>query len=102
MNYSKMSDHQINVLVAKALDGHAEDIFPLQRRLQVFDPCKSWADAGPIIQGYQISLDAIYEGGPRWLSFAGEDAEFRDVDANPLRAAMIVFLMMQDAENANS
>ncbi|QHJ79555.1 MAG: hypothetical protein [Caudoviricetes sp.] len=61
--------------------------------------CSSWADAGTVIQSNQISLDAIYDGGPRWLSFAGDDGEFRHTDTNPLRAAMIVFLMMRETEN---
>ena len=101
MNYSEMSDHQINVLVAKALDGHADEKFPLQRRLQVFDPCSSWADAGPIIASKLIAIKpvALYVGGHRWFATEGEgDFGPKAADNNPLRAAMIVFLMMQEGK----
>jgi len=56
-----------------------------------FDPCNSWADAGPIIEQNRIS---IVEQAQDWC------AEGRGIypipDKNPRRAAMIVFLMMQE------
>ncbi|WP_373203373.1 phage protein NinX family protein [Citrobacter amalonaticus] len=70
-----------------------------------FDPCNNPADAWPIIQSNGISL-VKYEHG-MWL--ASCDAYWVDgvewqIDGeahpNPLRAAMIVFLMMQDANHA--
>lgn len=107
MNYREMSDHQINVLVAKSLDGHADDKFPVQRRLQVFDPCNSWADGGPIIATNKISLIAD-DTTSDWSSASVQDYcdegafRFGNCHANPLRAAMIVFLLMQEKQNANS
>lgn len=107
MNYAKMSDFEINRKVlaitsgAKPL-GYAHDAdkrsagIAKSNEYRWYDYCNSWTDAGPVIEDHQISLDAIYEGGPRWLSFAGDDGQFRHVCPNPLRAAMIVFLMMQE------
>lgn len=109
-DYSKMSDFGINKRVLeiksglKALnyahnaDKRSAGVVDINDNYHWFDFCNSWADAGPIIEKNQISLDAIYEGGPRWLSFAGEDSEFRQTDKNPLRTAMIVFLMMQEGD----
>ncbi len=100
-NYAEMTDDQINDAVAIARGtlirkGKALSLYQVEGADLCTDFCNSWSDAGSIIQNSQISLDAIYEGGPRWLSFAGDDGEFRHTDANPLRAAMIVFLMMRE------
>ena len=117
-NYSAMSDFEINCAVAKALafepimffdvdasfchgpvwnvvSGMSEEGIVIRKGC-AFLPCSSWADAGPVIESSLISIDSIYDGKPKWLSFAGEDSEFRFVDKKPLRAAMIVFLMMQE------
>lgn len=107
MDYTQLSDAELNLEVAKIM--YAGDVVytPYKHRddAEVFHKnglstmvayCNFWKDAGPIIENNQISLDSIYEGGPRWLSFAGEDGQFRHVNSNPLRASMIVFLMMQE------
>ena len=78
-----------------------------------FNPCKNPADAWPIIVGNKISIVSLDK---KWLAapvdtvidgitgdsevcfYASSDAVF---DANPLRAAMIVFLMMQESKNAS-
>ncbi len=112
-NYSEMSDSEINKAVAFALGSrivksgfntdyywyeygfiHLAPMGPVEN----FDPCKSWADAGPIIEANEISLNSVYEGGPCWLSFAGDDGETVHTDTSPLRAAMIVFLMMEESK----
>lgn len=114
MNYTEMTDSEINKAVSKHFKSHvflniSGDPVSLEPDPAAtytgkdfdevpFDPCNSWADAGMFIEGHQISLDAIYEGGPRWLSFAGDGGQFRYVDPNPRRAAMIVFLMMQEGK----
>ncbi|WP_241624509.1 phage protein NinX family protein [Rosenbergiella epipactidis] len=54
-------------------------------------PTSSWADAGPIIQDNTIPLNPFRDG---WV--AGERRNVRD--KNPLRAAMVVFLMMKGGE----
>ena len=76
-----------------------------------FYPCNNPADAWPIIADNKISIvsldnkwiaapvDTVIDGitGDSEVCFyASSDAVF---DSNPLRAAMIVFLMMQDARN---
>ncbi len=118
MDYSKMSDFEINKAVGEiALDrrwackpGHSgneteswyygsadsfADPLPL-----LPDYCNSWADAGAIIQKHGITLaffddewtadfDAYFVDGVEW-NIGGV------ADKNPLRAAMIVYLMMHD------
>lgn len=60
-----------------------------------FDPCNNPADAWPIINEYGISL--IYQ--EREFQFATNDGNIECSISNPLKAAMIIFLMMKDAEN---
>ncbi len=62
------------------------------------------ADAWPVIAKHQISICAYERNNPGmkneyWWE-ADRFCEFITIDNNPLRAAMIVFLMMQDANNA--
>ncbi|EIZ8586745.1 DUF2591 family protein [Salmonella enterica subsp. enterica] len=144
MDYSKMSDFEINCDVANAI-GLARHLFfpsnedefdgesPLNDRGPIwqtrefrvkgykpsngncFNPCNNPADAWPIIVGKKLSL---INADDKWLCvpedepidgvtgdavhmiYSGDGVEHE----NPLRAAMIVFLMMQDSANvpANS
>lgn len=76
------------------------------------DYLSSWADAGPIILSSLISIDPNYKftddteetlaptGTWRAEHIEKDGRIFRSSDKNPLRAAMIVFLMMQEANNA--
>ncbi|WP_369461918.1 phage protein NinX family protein [Citrobacter braakii] len=123
MDYSKLSDKEINKLVAFALgckevvpDIFMDDI----RRYEFdkpknksgnkfyFDPCNNPADAWPIIKDNMISLCAYKRENPGMKEVSWWEAdnfcEHITRDDNPLRAAMIVFLMMQDSANvpANS
>ena len=104
-DYSKLSDFEINSAVSMAVRSQAEN--PESKYVVINDYCNNPADAWPIIQSNGISL-VKYEHG-EWL--ASSDAYWVDgvewqIDGeahqNPLRAAMIVFLMMQDASHANS
>lgn len=68
------------------------------------DYCNSWADAGPIIQSSKISIihDCMAEpqDGGCWLArptYGYEKEKARN--DNPLRAAMIVFLMTKGGES---
>lgn len=119
MDYSRLSDFEINKLVARALDGispsdkitaidcylskqdsscvkwYKHDYFDLSE-FDLFDPCNNPSDAWPIIFENEISLD------PRrtvkklpWMAEGGCNQVYW-CDKNPLRAAMIVYLMMQD------
>lgn len=104
MDYSKLSDYEVSKLVAMAIGGFLEEdfcdthsvIFKHHGRYQYsfFEPCTNPSDAWPIIEKYRISfLDQLTE----WCVDAkGVSPVF---EANPLRGAMIVFLMMQDSAN---
>ncbi|EAA7276401.1 DUF2591 domain-containing protein [Salmonella enterica] len=121
MDYSELSDKEINKLVAFAL-GCKEvvpDIFMDDvRRYEFdkpknksgnkfyFDPCNSPADAWPIIVEHEISI--IKDSGLHmwcstdkayWCDGCEWQISQEIMDANPLRAAMIVFLMMQESAN---
>lgn len=110
MNYAKMSDFEINRKVlaitsgAKPL-GYAHDADKRSAGIVKsnvygwYDYCNSWADAGPIIEKGLISLQ-FCQGN--WMASVNPSQEtgFRAAcfieKRNPLRAAMIVFLMMQE------
>lgn len=107
-NYSEMSDFEINKAVA-IVCGYAEEScdFGLEGKPDVgvewnedtgypsksFDYCNSWADAGPIIQNNGIGLKRQSNG--LWVS-AQSGGLWPIYHENPLRCAMIVFLMMQE------
>lgn len=118
MNYADMSDFEINKAVGEiALEGKwackpghsgnesdlwyygSVDTF-VTPYCQLPDYCNSWADAGPIIMGNKICL-SCYPHRNDWDAFTLSDkgyAEETTYDENPLRAAMIVFLMMQEGK----
>ncbi len=106
MNYTEMSDAQINDAVAIARGslirkGKALSLYQVEGADLCTDFCNSWADAGPIIEKHRIAIKpvALYVGGYRWFASVGEDdLAIKAADQNPLRAAMIVFLMMQEAK----
>lgn len=107
-NYSEMSDFEINCEVLAFIE---PDVAHMQissdqksfyhcgydgngfYETTIPEYCNSWADAGPILQEYQISLIAT---GDKWKACAVCDYYFKD--NNPLRSAMIVFLMMKEGK----
>ncbi|MEX5207855.1 DUF2591 family protein [Citrobacter freundii] len=106
MDYSKMSDAEINWKVAFHIGLRTVE----KAESGDFNPCNNPADAWPIIVGKKLS---IINADDKWLCvpedepvngvtgdavhmiYSGDGAEHE----NPLRAAMIVFLMMQDSAN---
>ncbi len=60
-----------------------------------FDPCNNPSDSMPIINKYGISL--MYQD--REFQVATNDGNYYCCMSNPLKAAMVIFLMMKDAEN---
>lgn len=115
MNYSEMTDYQINNLVHNAL---LEEPFRLdfledecikwtRKETQIItskvdytknglrDYCNSWADAGTIIEEYGISLQR--DSADRWLSNSDVEIHY-SIHAKPLRAAMVAFLTMQESK----
>ncbi|MDT9381180.1 phage protein NinX family protein [Citrobacter freundii] len=118
MDYSKLSDFEINKLIAKheGVRGfHCENVgggSPLRfTNWKELDYCNNPADAWPVITANGISLLKCTVGSGYWSAEIITDIDevtdkifqcqssFDYQDANPLRAAMIVFLMMQDSAN---
>lgn len=99
MDYSKLSDNKINAEVALHWLGKGN--FGLMNGAVEtfggsFNPCNNPEDAWPIIIAKKIGI-APAKVGDKWA------AHYRNWDiaithTNPLRAAMIVFLMMQESE----
>lgn len=125
MDYSQLSDFEINKRVAIAtgqnikfifLDDDDNEIGVLVgrkgcREKKDFDPCNNPADAWPVIDDSNIAL--IPSEGFGWvavsdLTLNGKSSYiderlgdcFQHEDCSGLRAAMIVYLMMQDAKHA--
>ncbi|WP_336804054.1 phage protein NinX family protein [Erwinia aphidicola] len=117
MDYSKLSGAGIasKVLIAQGYklidDGYGysiyisesgrKDIGPKASKQFLFDPCNNAADAWPIIAENMIALNPVklFVGGHRWFASKGDsDLSEKASDENPLRAAMIVYLMMQESE----
>lgn len=112
-DYGAMSDFEINRAVAIKLKMTC--IFPKSASPVVgvlsdecyinYDPCNSWSDAGPIIQKYRISIsfDGSDDGDEysEWVAACSLNEEhfvdYQQCD-KALRAAMIVFLMMQESK----
>ena len=97
-----MSDREINRDVQKltgmgCMSG-AGVLIVADGRWRMFDPCNSPADAWPIITSSMISIRPIGNDGQLWEA-SGMDGMKADYDKNPLRAAMVVFLMMKESEN---
>lgn len=110
MDYTQLSDQQINMLVAEILHPEREVIESKSRPPSAcvignlpskwVDYCNNSADAWQIIVENRISIRNRCEGDWKAENEWGES--FFHVACNPLRASMIVFLMMQESKNANS
>lgn len=121
-DYSKMSDGEIAVAIARQFpqrflfnnEGEPYELIADSASAYtgsdfdevIFDPCNSWADAGPIAQEKHIGINYC-SAGKEWI--AGDfypDASTADFgadkyfayDTNPCRAICIVFLMMNEGE----
>lgn len=105
-DYSVLSDISINALVSRKLYGEPSHEHRLELVNQVVDYCNKPDDAMPIIIENKISI-AFDTNENEWLAWG--DFEFDQCGwdmineptiycshANPLRAAMIVFLQMQE------
>lgn len=109
MDYSKMSDQEINLSVANII--HPE-LSPIESKVRPpsilypgvtewYDYCNNPADAWTIIVDNKITVHAPmqYDEPQEWLAFDVHDSDRDFKDTNPLRAAMIVFLLMQESAN---
>ncbi|MDP8797534.1 DUF2591 family protein [Serratia marcescens] len=116
-DYSKMSDFEINKVVAEQLYKDKPSLIvqrdvPSRPAVTVFcdigdgeivsivcaDYCNNPADAWPIIVESGIGVAPNKKDPYAWDLSGGMLRGIKHSDANPLRAAMIVFLMMKDAE----
>lgn len=103
MDYSKLSDGDINYAVANALGSntaktYSGEVLVVKCRVWArFDPCNNPMDAFPIIVENSIGFTPpIHDEKWEAMTFdRGGYVHKNEYDKNPLRAAMIVFLMMQ-------
>ena len=119
MDYSKLSNFEINKRVADiAVNGtwHVKPSHPDNdtggwlygsngiQTYELPDYCNNPADAWPIIAENHIGIAPYPNEAYAWSSRHGMASDLSAEDKNPLRAAMTVFLMMQDSANvpANS
>ena len=122
MDYSKMSDFEINAAVFEVLQGGAPDYkegdcgamvlisyegdvvggdaVEVEVERGLFNPCNNTEDAWPIIVERKINIEWHEWKNSEWMPYALNNATTKSCyGTNPLRAAMIVFLMMQESEN---
>ena len=123
MDYSKMSDQEINMVVASIIYPDRVVIESKSRPPSAcitshhpskwVDYCNNPEDAWPIIVGHKLSL---INADDEWLCVpddtavdgtTGDEVQMiysgdGHVHANPLRAAMIVFLMMKESANVQA
>ncbi|MEA4701104.1 phage protein NinX family protein [Klebsiella pneumoniae] len=117
MDYSKLSDFEINLRVAEiVVDYDCISRLPYTdmavhwgdgANWHVFNPCNNPADAWPIIHehGISIAFDSYEDEWVAWGEFSFDQSgwdmrkepEISYAHTNPLYAAMIVFLKMQDS-----
>ncbi|MDK1227499.1 phage protein NinX family protein [Cronobacter turicensis] len=94
MDYSKLSDDEINNMVGRIVS----------HRFRT-DYCNNPADAWPIISKHRISIefdgDNSTDPQTTWCHTTNLDRTIgTQYQKNPLRAAMITFLMMQESQHA--
>lgn len=117
MNYSGLSDFEINKLVAEALGESVTDNQSASLKVKSssvlissicgvsceLNYCNNPSDAWPVIIENKISL--TYEMN-EWVASTGFSVDINgiahcrrwEMNKNPLRAAMIAFLMIKDVE----
>ncbi|HCJ7431639.1 TPA: DUF2591 family protein [Citrobacter freundii] len=129
MDYSKLSDQEINGLVIDAIsdgnqayrggDGSAIELLHQINTVEFgehvereevygkFDPCNNPEDAWPIIAENNISLILDNPSSAMATSncvgwYSDEEPPIHASNQNPLRAAMTVFLLMQESANVQA
>ncbi|EIX9440371.1 DUF2591 family protein [Klebsiella pneumoniae] len=115
MDYSKMSDLEININIAELLhpgkkftaaysffqpEGPAVQWICGYAEYIKADYCNNPADAWPIITSNRIGI-VPGTATDKWAAHH-VDWDIAIADVNPLRAAMIIFLMMQDSRKSPS
>lgn len=110
MDYSQLSDQEINIQVARIIHPEREVIKSKSRPPSAcvighlpskwLDYCNNPADAWPIIVDNHIGIAPYLSEAFAWSSRHGMASDLSTEDKNPLRAAMVVFLMMKDEHYA--
>ncbi|UKL14861.1 protein of unknown function DUF2591 [Erwinia phage Gungnir39] len=98
-DFSNLSDGEINMAVAKLMGTYryVPEKLPCDRHLGR-NYCNSWADAGPIAEKSQISLNFMAVERC-WEAYDSEgESKVSTTDIKPCRAICIVFLMMNEGE----
>jgi len=109
MNYAEMSDLQVNIAVASklAVNAKVEDGALFTSKIHdgenvisvttVTDFCNNPSDTWPIIVENGVCITSPAVDGERWRAMIyTSNKNYSWSDKNPLRAAMIVFLMMNE------
>ena len=101
MDYEPMSNEDLNFEVFHKL---SDDVWDRELSLKVwnllaekYDYCNNPSDAWPIIIENRITLTPYDNEKDGW--FATTDTSFFVDHMNPLRAAMIVFLIMNEGKS---
>jgi hypothetical protein len=116
MNYENMSDFEINKAVAEKCGLKVpesqypelqDDVLIINDKMEIefsssVNYCNSWEDMGPIIASEKIAI-SYHNSVDAWTAGSCTKSKFSLVQQkiaykNPLRAAAIVYLMMEDAE----
>ena len=104
-DYSKMSDFEIDKAVSTALGMDASGATEENNIMYgcFDDVCNNPSDAWPLIESNLICLMADVfcepQDGGKWIAQPAYGWQHERVrNDNPLRAAMIVYLMMKDGE----
>jgi len=117
-DYSTLTDEEISLRVGKLISPDGMSIIGASGKVFIheygtpvggygqmclgwmeFDPCNLWQDAGPIIAKYGIGLMPFKNELPKaWDLSTGLLGNREYSHENLLRAAMIVFLMKQEAK----
>ena len=98
MDYSELTDFQINKLVAEKEFSLKGGGFIGFDETGFKDYCNNPSDAWPIILENGICLET-YSINSLWFACYHDNVEIKFSDKNPLRCAMIVYLMMGDDDD---
>lgn len=110
-NYEKMSDNELNTMVADLRGGYAGNVHGSKSMVKVKGPeshglfymevdyCNNISDAWPIIMENKIWIQPDMIGDGFWHCYDCENQHFSK-HKKPLRAAMIVFLMMRKEQKS--
>ncbi|CDH33777.1 putative protein ninX [Xenorhabdus bovienii str. Intermedium] len=110
MDYSTLSDFEINKRVAQYIDITPDNIFDNEEvifkpvgndEFEKFDPCNNVSHTWPIILANKININWRESIKSGVMAEQSGWSELYSINKNPLRAAMEVYLMVKDVENEN-